>query len=94
MGETTQGIASGVETLRAAYGTAGRAPDELRVRAPLPLARGADGTPSLSATLEGIGALADVGATDVYLTYTAFARDDAGDRRLFAELEQRLGAMR
>jgi hypothetical protein len=93
MGETTEGIATGIETLRSAYGAAGRAGDELRVRAPLPLARD-DGGPSLSATLDGIGLLADAGATDVYLTYTAFARDDDGDRRFFAELTRRLESAR
>jgi probable F420-dependent oxidoreductase len=93
MGETTEGIAAGVETLRSAYDAAGRAGDELRVRAPLPLARD-DGGPSLAATLDGIGPLADAGATDVYLTYTAFARDEDSDGRFFTELERRIGSAR
>ncbi|MBM3671755.1 MAG: TIGR03619 family F420-dependent LLM class oxidoreductase [Actinobacteria bacterium] len=91
MGETLDGIATGVETLRAAYGTAGRAPDELRVRAPLPIVRGDDGAPSVTATMNGMGALAGVGVTDVYLTYTAFTSDDESSDRFFDELTERLG---
>jgi len=94
MGETTDGIAAGIETLRTAYATADRSPDDLRVRAPLPIVRGNDKSPSLAATLDGIDALADVGVTDVYLTYTAFASDDASSKRFFDELSERLGASR
>ncbi|MEX0666350.1 MAG: TIGR03619 family F420-dependent LLM class oxidoreductase [Acidimicrobiia bacterium] len=94
MGETTEGIASGIETLRRAYTAAGRAPGDLRVRAPLPIARGADKKPSLGATLDGMDALADVGVNDVYLTFTSFASDEASTDRFFDELGQRLGGTR
>ena len=91
MGESLDGIQAGVEMLRAAYATEGRAPDDLRVRAPLPIVRDDSGSPSVTATLDGVGALAEVGATDVYLTYTAYASDDASSQRFFDELSERLG---
>jgi probable F420-dependent oxidoreductase len=94
MGETTEGIATGIETLRTAYEAAGRGDDELRVRAPLPIVRNDEGTPSLEATLDGIDELATAGVTDVYITFTAFASDDAATDRFFEVLADRLGAAR
>jgi probable F420-dependent oxidoreductase len=92
MGESLGGITAGITTLRAAYEKAGRAPDELRVRAPLPIVRGSDGTPSVTATMSGIDAFSDAGVTDVYLTYTAFASDDTSSERFFDELAPLLAA--
>lgn len=86
MGETSDGIAAGIERLRAEYTAAGRAPEQLVIRAPLPMQRGADGALSLGATLEGAGPLAELGVTDVYLTLTAFAADEPAAARVFDEL--------
>jgi probable F420-dependent oxidoreductase len=90
MGETVDGIRRGAAMLRDAYGAAGRDPDELRVRAPLPIERDQAG-PSLPATLDGIEPLAAAGATDVYVTYTAFAADDEASEQFFGHLADRLG---
>lgn len=94
MGEPLGGIKAGLTTLRTAYDKAGRSPDELLVRAPLPIVRGDDGVPSVTATMRGIDQLADAGVTDVYLTYTAFASDDASSDRFFDELAPLLTARR
>ncbi len=86
MGETAEGIANGVEQLRAEYAAADRPPDDLRVRAPLPPRKGSEGAPSLPATLDGAEALAELGVTDLNLPLTAFVRDEAGITPWFNEL--------
>lgn len=91
MGETTEGLATGVETLRAEYTAAGRSADELLVRGTLPVARGDDGAPSLAATLDGAGALAEAGATDLNLSLTVFARDIEGASRFFDGIAEHWG---
>jgi probable F420-dependent oxidoreductase len=91
MGETTEGIAAGIEELRAEYTAAGRDPDTLRVRAPLPLLKGRDGMPELAATLDAAGPLYDAGVTDVHVPIVAFVRDEAGVGPWFDELASRWG---
>jgi probable F420-dependent oxidoreductase len=85
MGETSEGIGAGIEQLRAAYGDAGRAPEDLIVRTGLPMVRD-DGKLSLEATLATASSLAELGVTDVHLTLTAFAPDLAGADQLFDAL--------
>jgi probable F420-dependent oxidoreductase len=92
MGETVEGIASGITTLRAAYESAGRTPDDLIVRAPLPLRRADSGGPSLAATLDGALALAEIGVTDVYLTLTAFVHEESQVGPWFDELARHTSA--
>jgi probable F420-dependent oxidoreductase len=91
MGETVEGIARGIATLRDAYDAAGRSSDDLIVRAPLPLRRGDDG-PSLAATFEGSPALGEIGVTDVYLPFTAFVHDEPEVGPWFDELARRMSA--
>ena len=91
MGETPEGIAAGVATLRAALADAGRDPEQLIVRASLPLVRDGDAF-SLAATIDGAGALAELGVTDVNLTFTVFVRDHDGVKPWFAELARRWGS--
>jgi probable F420-dependent oxidoreductase len=86
MGETREGIAAGITQLRDEYTKAGRPPEDLIIRTGLPMLRDADGALSLEASLASAGPLAEVGVTDVHLTLTAFAPDEAGHRRLFDEL--------
>ena len=90
MGESLEGIGAGIEQLRAAYTEAGRNADQLIVRAPLPVRRDSDKTPVLGATLAGAETLAEIGVTDVYLTFTAFADDAAASDRFIAELTSAL----
>lgn len=90
MGETTDGIRDGIKKLRAEYERAGRDPEQLIVRAPLPMQRGADKKPVLGPTLDGAPALAELGVTDVYVTITAFAPDAEAQSRFVAELERAL----
>ena len=80
MGTTVDGVADGVAMLRQAYADAGRDPGELRVRAPLPLAKAAEGGGrDLAASM---GRLPDVlagGATEVSVPSSPFvAADDPG----------------
>jgi len=91
MGETPEGIAAGVATLRAALADAGRNPEQLIVRTALPLVREGDAF-SLAATLDGAGALAELGVTDVNLTFTVFVRDHDGVKPWFDELAHRWGS--
>jgi probable F420-dependent oxidoreductase len=90
MGETTEGIATGIGTLRDAYTAAGRAPDDLIVRAPLPLRRAEGEKPSLTATLDGASELGAIGVTDVYVPFTAFVRDEPDVAPWFDELARHL----
>ena len=90
MGERLEGIAQGIERLRAAYTDAGRNADQLIVRAPLPVRRDSDKKPVLEATLDGAETLAEVGVTDVYLAFTAFADDTAAAERFLVDLESAL----
>jgi probable F420-dependent oxidoreductase len=87
MGTTVEGLADGVATLRAAYAVAGREPDELRVRMPLPLAKDGDGRRDLAASLSSVADVLAAGATEVSVPSSAFiAADDPGIDGWLAEL--------
>ncbi len=90
MGATDDDVATGIARLRSALTDAGRDPASLVVRAPAPISLGADGTPSLGATLDAAAGLADLGVTDVNVHVMAFAASEADLPAYFAELEQRL----
>jgi probable F420-dependent oxidoreductase len=92
MGETPDGISSGVATLRDELSRTGRDPSSLIVRAPAPIQKGADGAPSLGATLDGVDTLAELGVTDVNLHIMAFAPTDDAVPAYFDELERRLAS--
>lgn len=94
MGETLDGVAEGIQRLRDDYTAAGRAPEDLIVRAPVPIRKDGDGSPSLAATLEGTDELAAIGITDLNLTITVFAKDDEGATRFFDEIASRWVATR
>lgn len=72
MGETLDGLAAGVATLRAAWSAAGRDPAQLRVRGSLPVVRDAGGEADVDATVEGAPALLAAGATEVTMPLRAF----------------------
>jgi probable F420-dependent oxidoreductase len=90
MGETHEGIGAGIERLRTELAAAGRDPGELVVRAPLPVRRDAAKTPDLAATLDGAPALAELGVTDVYVSFTVFANDAASSDRFVSQLTDAL----
>jgi probable F420-dependent oxidoreductase len=84
MGATALDITGGIEQLRRDREGAGRDGEELRVRMPLELARGADGM-----SLERTFARRDdvpAGVTDVTIPVAAFVRDEAGVERFFSAL--------
>jgi len=91
MGESHDGIAEGITRLRDLYSSAGRSPEDLIIRAPLPVKRDDSGDVSLAATLDGAAPLADIGVTDLNLTLTVFARDDEAAGHFFDELASRWG---
>jgi probable F420-dependent oxidoreductase len=92
MHETSDGIASGIKRLRDELARAGRDPDSLIVRAPAPIQLGADGAPSLAATLDGVNELTALGVTDVNVHVTAYARTEDSLSSYFDELERRIAA--
>ena len=65
MGAATDDIRAGVELLRRAMEDAGRPAGDLQVRAPLVVARDADGTPDLDASMASVPDLVAAGVTDV-----------------------------
>ena len=67
-------IAAGLETIRPALLAAGRDPDAFGVRAHAPLVMGDDRRPDLEATLRGLPALAEAGATVASFALAAFCR--------------------
>jgi alkanesulfonate monooxygenase SsuD/methylene tetrahydromethanopterin reductase-like flavin-dependent oxidoreductase (luciferase family) len=69
-----EAIASGLASIRRASGERGRLLDGFAVRAHAPLVL-RDRRPDLDATLAGLGALADVGATHAGLALGAFCRE-------------------
>ena len=77
MGETVEGIAAGVERIRAACDEAGRDPSGLQVQAPVRIVTGDDGRPDLDACMASVPDLVAAGATDIIVTLRAFARDAA-----------------
>ena len=65
MGATLEDLRTGVDVLRAAMEGAGRDPDVLQVRVPLPVVRADDGSVDLEATMAAVPTLLAVGATEV-----------------------------
>lgn len=93
MGETNDGIRDGIASLQDALRAEGRDPSSLIVRAPVPIAKGDDGKPSLGATLDGIPAIAELGVTDINLNVTVFAREPDAFPAYFDELERRIASL-
>jgi probable F420-dependent oxidoreductase len=89
MGETIDGIATSVRTIRDAWTAAGRDPSALRVQAPLPLTMGDDGRPDLARSMESVPALLAAGTTDVNVTLRAFARTPEEAPRAMEDLRKR-----
>jgi len=79
-------IAGGVRILREALRAAGRDPAELRVRAPAPAARGADGGVDLEATLDRLDELRHAGATHAGFALDRFVRDASAIEPFLARL--------
>lgn len=74
MGATADDIAAGIDKLRSAYRSAGREPDELEIRAPLPRPRSpSDADPS--AVVERADTLVAMGVTELSLHAPSLARD-------------------
>jgi probable F420-dependent oxidoreductase len=86
MGESVDGIESGIGHVREAFTAAGRDPVGLRVQAPLRLARGADGALDLGRSMESVPALVAVGATDIQVPLQAFTRDPDAAPGVLAEI--------
>jgi probable F420-dependent oxidoreductase len=72
MGERKNGIAEGTARLRDLYSTAGRDPDELRVRSAPRIARNAGGQPDVVASVEAAEWIIEAGVTDVDLPLNVF----------------------
>jgi probable F420-dependent oxidoreductase len=88
MGATLDDIAGGVQQLRTALSAAGRDPEALQVRAPLPIER--DGKrPDLAASIAGAGALEQAGVTEVSVPTAIAARDLDGLPAGMTELAER-----
>lgn len=82
MGASLDDLRDGASRLRAAFVDAGRDPASLRVQGSATYVRGADGRPDLAATLDGVPALVDAGATDVAINLRVFCPDLAGAPRV------------
>ncbi len=92
MGESPEGISSGIAMLGDELRGAGRDPASLIVRAPAAIRKGPDGKPSLGATFDDVGALGELGVTDVNLNLTVFARSADAVPAYFDELERRIAS--
>ncbi|HET9730337.1 MAG TPA: LLM class flavin-dependent oxidoreductase, partial [Acidimicrobiia bacterium] len=84
MGATLDDIAAGAALIRDEWAVAGRDPDDLQVRAPLPLVPG-----DVGATMESLPAVVATGATDVHVPLRAFTRDPADAPKVMDELVRR-----
>jgi probable F420-dependent oxidoreductase len=82
MGASLDDLRDGATPLRAAFTDAGRDPASLRVQGSATYVRGGDGRPDLGATLDGVPALVDAGATDVAVNLRAFCPDLADAPRV------------
>ena len=74
MGASLDDIAAGTATIRAALAAAGRDPDDVTVRAPLPMVRGDAGI-DLDRSLAAVPEVLASGARDVHVSLTALAHD-------------------
>jgi probable F420-dependent oxidoreductase len=88
MGETVEGIAAGVESIRGAGVTRAG----FQVQAPMRITRGDDGKPDLARSVESIPSLVDAGATDIHVTMQAFTRDPDAAPAFFTDLVARFRA--
>ena len=93
MGETVEGIATGVGRIRDAFAAAGRDASPLQVQAPLRMATGDDGRPDLAASMASVPELVAAGATDVIVTLRAFARDAAAAPEAMLRLRKQFDAV-
>ncbi len=93
MGETIEGIATGVARIRDAFAAAGRGPSMLQVQAPLRMAMADDGRPDLAASMASVPELVAAGATDVIVTLRAFARDAAAAPGAMVRLRKQFDAV-
>ncbi|MGI8331510.1 TIGR03619 family F420-dependent LLM class oxidoreductase [Actinomadura scrupuli] len=93
MGETPEGLASGVRTARAAWSAAGRDPAGLGVQASLPIRRDTAGRPDLARSLESVPELVAAGGTVVNVYLTAFCPDVTEAGAFFHELVRGLAAV-
>ncbi len=75
-----------IESIREAYSASGRNPDELRVRAGLPIRLGSDRRPELAATLDAVDAAISCGVTDIEIFLSAFARSASDIDRALASI--------
>jgi probable F420-dependent oxidoreductase len=86
MGETVEGIATGVVRIREACLAAGRDPSDLQVQAPVRIVLDDKGRPDLGACMATVSELIEAGATDVLVTLRAFARDAASSPDALARI--------
>lgn len=89
MGASLDEIAEGVATVRSALADAGRDASTLGVQGPLPAVKGADGRPSLAASIAGAPALVDAGVTAIHVPMGAFCRAPDASPGFFAEAVDR-----
>src|SRR5262245_25108679 len=94
MGETLEGLESGVRRVREAWSAHGRDPAVLKVRGTLDVVRGDDGRPNLARTLAAAPELARRGATDVQIPLLAFTRTPDRLPEFFAELGETWAAVK
>lgn len=86
MGEDTAGVEAGVIKIRSAWSDAGRDPDSLRVRSPLPAVKGDDGKPQLQQTIENAAQLAEIGVTEAAIALQPWTSSAAEAADFLAEL--------
>jgi probable F420-dependent oxidoreductase len=86
MTATLDDVREGANRLRKAFADAGRDPAGLQVRGALPVVRGDDKRPDVAASLAGVPALIDAGATDVHVPYQAICRDPEEAQAVFTDL--------
>lgn len=92
MGASLDDIAAGAATIRTALAAAGRGPDEVTVRAPLPLVRGDAGF-DLDRSLAGVPDVLATGARDIHVGLTTLAPDPAEAARRLPWLVDRFAAV-
>jgi hypothetical protein len=80
MGASVDDVRSGAERVRSAAGRA------ITVQARVPIVKDEAGTPSITATMAGIGEWTDAGADDVTVNIASFARTLADAPAAMAEL--------
>jgi probable F420-dependent oxidoreductase len=86
MGEDTPGVAAGIAKIRSAWDAAGRDPQQLRVRAPLPAVRNDEGRPLLQQTIESSAQLAEIGVTEAAIAMQPWTRTAEEAEEFLAQL--------